>query len=350
MIDAEVTAQLQTDNMENLPSFAGLVKSLFFTHNTLITILYTIITSADTRYIRCCDHDGTAINKGAQFRHGLDSQYGDIVFVMHKEFWRDKKGMDYHNRSSVAHAIVGHVHKHDFVEYDGPGNTNIVDRWLEIDAKMYDMRKPIPPGVRLGNGKECRGVEWQFSWCNLQIHMGENIELTNVRRVYAPAWLLHDTMMMSKIEANGVNATLLRLLVSNQLPNYPNGDQAPNPLNGLFHLYGPPLANDHYHMIFKARRKIGQDDLANSTYDAILPTSFGQLQHIPTHRSASHSSSTVFLDEKAFIDLEIRYMADLVYHNMTDLPHSAAWNISKSVLYHPHSLLEHNMSHKEGNV
>jgi hypothetical protein len=243
--------------------------------------------------------------------------------------------MDYHTKEAIPHATVGHVHRHDFVEYSGENNTYVVDSWLETDALMYGMRKPIPEGMKLGNGKECRKVEWQFSWCNVQLHLAENIALTNVRKVYAPAWLLQDHNMMQKIEANGVNTTLLRLLVSNRLPFYPTGDRARNPLNGLFHLYGPPSANDHYHMIHKDRHKIGADVLANHTYDPIEPTSFGTVQHIPTHRFASHSTSTVFLNEKAFNDLEVRYMVDLVSNNMTQLPHTEAVNISKAILY-PH--------------
>jgi len=320
--------------MEYLPVFAGIVKSLFFTHNTLITVLYTIINSNDSHYIRCCARDGSIINKAAQFRHGLDSQYGDIVFVMRKDFWLKKKGMDYHHRVPVSHAVVGHSHKRDFIEYNSLVNINQTNKWLEKDARLYAMREPIRPDKAFGNGKECKGKSWQFSWCNAQLHLGENIALTNVRRVYAPAWLLRDKEAIQRIQSHGVNTTLLQHLVSNQLPYFPNAKHIRNPLNGLFHLYGPPLANDHYHIILKTSSKIGENDLANHTYYSIEPTSFGTTQHIPTHRAASHSTSTVYLDEKAFKDLEIRYMADLVHNNMTELPYVMARNISKAVLFH----------------
>ena len=319
--------------MEYLPAFGGLVKSLFFTHNTLITVLYTIITSSDSHYIRCCSPDGSIINKGAQFRHGLDSQYGDIVFVMQKDFWLKKKGMDYHNKVPVSHAVVGHSHKRDFIEYNSLQNINQTHKWLEKDANLYAMREPIRLDKGFGSGKECKGKAWQFSWCNVQLHLGENIDLTNVRRVYAPAWLLRDAGTIERIQAHGVNTTLLQLLVSNQLPYFPNANHKRNPLNGLFHLYGPPLANDHYHIILKTSRKIGENNFANHTYYGIEPTSSGKTQKIPTHRAAAHSTSTVFLDERAFNDLEVRFMADLVYNNMTELHYSEARNISKAVRY-----------------
>lgn len=316
-----------------LPVFKGLIKSLLLTHNTLLSILYAIIMSNDSRYIRCCDHGGKVINKGAQFRDGLDSQYGDVVFIMKNDFWKGLKGVRNHNYTVIDYPLAGHVHKHDFVDYSTPGNINLIDRWLEHDARLYDFRRPVEPGTKLGNGRECLHHEWPFSWCNLQFHVGENVGFEHVEKVYAPAWIVHDSATVAKIANHGVNTTMLRLLVTNQLTHYPGGDNAPNLLNGLFHLYGPSKANDHYFLITKERHKIDEDTVSHATYESIEPTTAGQQQTVPTYRHASHSSSTVFLDERTFHDLEIRYMADLIEHNMTMYTPDIATLVRSQVLY-----------------
>lgn len=316
-----------------LPPFKGLVTSLIFTHNTLISILYLIINSPDSRYIRCCDHQGSAINKGAQFRDGLDSQYGDVIFLMKTNFWQGMKGVHYSNESITRHIFAGHVHHHDFIEYTGEGNVNLVDRWLEQDARLFDFRRPLAEGMHVGNGKECTKHDWAFSWCNTQIHIGDNVGFEHVEKVYVPAWIVYDNETIAQIEKKGVNTTMLQLLVTNRLPFYPTGDHASNPLNGLFHLYGPRNAHEHYYVIAKERHKIMLDGLAHAVYEPIHPKSSGQQQSTPTHRHSARSSSTVFLDENTFVDLEVRYMADLISRNMTMHPHHMAHNISQLALY-----------------
>ena len=296
------------------PSVKNLVKYLLFTHNTLLSVLYSMIVSTDTRYIRCCDFNGHIHNLGAQFRYGLDSQYGEIVFIMKPDFWKGMKGVNYKSKSQVEHIVAGHIHQHDFIEYAGPGNENLIDRWLEMDAMNYDFRKPITPGSHFGSGKECKHHDWAYSWCNIQLHIGENVGFEHVEKVYVPTWLISDTGTIKKIEEKGVNITLLRLLVTNQLPNYPYGDQAPNPLNGRFRLYGPPRASHHYHIIQKERHKLLEDPLSHHTYEAIELAEDSGNQTIPTSRHAAHSSSTVFMHERAFRDLEVRYVENLIRH------------------------------------
>jgi hypothetical protein len=280
------------------------------------------------------------INEGAQFRYGLDSQYGDIIFVMKDDFWKNMRGAHYSERKLADHVIVGHLHSHDFLQYSGEADTNLIDRWLEMDAYFYDIRKPPAPGVHIGHSRECMGdTHWAFSWCNIQLHIGENVCFSNVEKMYAPAWLVHDAETMARIEQKGgVNTTLLRLLVTNRLPNFPHGDRAPNPLNGLFHLYGPPSAADHYYMIQKDRHKIHDDKISHQIYRTIRdPHPSRANQTIPTHRHASHSSSTIFLHEEAFKDVEVKYIADIVARNLTKLATSLAPEIAQCALYKHYS-------------
>jgi hypothetical protein len=315
------------------PPVKNLIRELLFTHNTLISVLYAIILSTDTRYIRCCKTDGEVYHKGAQFRYGIDSQYGDIVFVMKPSFWRGMKGYDSHKSAIVQNPVFGHVHRHDFIEYNGAGNINLVERWFEQDARYFDFRRPAEESVRVGHGKECKGQEWSFSWCNIQMHLANNVELKHVEKVYAPAWVVYDETTTRKMQARGINATLLRQLVSNQLPFYPHGDHAVNELNGKFHLYGPPLATQHYHKVERRRGKIEEDLTSFHTYNSFdLPRNVDN-QSILTYRYAQHSTSTVFLHERAFRDLEVRYMLDLVQRNMTDLDPELVRNVTQCMAY-----------------
>ena len=310
--------------MSSLPSLKGLIAFLFFTHNTMLPVLYSMITTTNTHYIRCCDNEGHVLKNGAQFRHGLDSQYGDVIFVMKRNFWQRMKGANNKGNELSERAYAGHFYKRDFVEYLKEEDKFLIDRWMELEALNTDFR---PPTGSL-KGKECKQLAWNMSWCNLQIHLGENIEFLNVEKVFVPAWILRDEETMAKINATGTNITLLRMLVSNQLPNYPSDGQ-PNLLNGLFQLYGPPLASDHYHNIEKHRSRFRE--LAHSEmYDPIEPS------HAPysvqTHRHSS-SSSSVSISETAFVDLQVQYMADLVAHNMTFKPSTEAAELAALRLF-----------------
>ena len=311
---------------DSLPSFLGMVKFMFFTHNTMLSVLYTMVTSPDAHFIRCCSGENEIINRGAQFRHGLDSQYGDIIFEMKRDFWLDLKGIDYKKKAVIDHAFVGHFYQHDFIEYKNDDAKFEVDKWLEADSRMYNFR---PPTEGL-NGKECKKPTWEVSWCNVQIHIGENIKFSYVEKVYAPAWILHDSDTMARIEANGINTTLLTLLVSNRLPFYPHEDNIRNPLNGLFHLYGPAKANDHYHIIEKERGKFKERPHSHSIYQDIESST--DTPTIQTHRYSS-SSSAMSLHQNAFEDLQVRYMADLIRANMTELSLSEYVTMKKHLVY-----------------
>ena len=71
-----------------LPSFMGIINLLFFTHNTMVAVLYSMVNSPDAHFIRSTDQYGNLISRGAQFRYGVDSQYGGVVFVMKNNFWK----------------------------------------------------------------------------------------------------------------------------------------------------------------------------------------------------------------------------------------------------------------------
>lgn len=293
-------------------SFKGLARLLFFTHNTMLSVLYTLLRGPNAHFIRAVDERGVIINRGAQFRYGIDSQYGDVVFVMKNDFWRGLKGTGEHGRNVTQHVHFGHFYKHDFVEYKGEANQFLVKRWLELEAMAFDYR-PETYGL---NGKECKQREWNVTWCNLQVHVGENIDFHHIEKVYAPAWIVHDSETMAKISANGLNITVLLQAVTNQLPYYPDNQTVPevNLLNGKFHLYGPKRASDHYHKIEKAHSRYRYRQHTGAIYTAIEPTNVAY--SVQTHRHRS-SSSAISLSEVAFLDLQSKYITDLVAYNMT---------------------------------
>jgi hypothetical protein len=279
-----------------------------------------MVTNNISRHIRCCNPPAlpggnvTIVNRGAQFRHGLDSQYGDVVFVMKRHFWRSMNGTDYHGHEILPYPTLGHFYKRDFVQYHGEGNVYIADRWMEKDARLYSIR---PPTYEL-SGKECKHREWNMSWCNLQLHLGQNVDFTHVHKVYVPAWIIYDHATMDIAAKKGLNSTLLRALVTNTLPFFPTGDNARNPLNGKFSFYGPKSADAHYHMIRKTRSKIIDSGVSRAIYSHICPPNTSYT--IQTNRVKYGTSSPLYMNEVSFTDLELKYIADLVANNMTSLP------------------------------
>jgi hypothetical protein len=251
-----------------LPTFKGLAKLLFFTHNTMLSVLYAMLRNPSSHHIRAVDEHGTVIGRGAQFRYGVDSQYGDIVFIMKNDFWRELKGAKGRENNVTDHPNFGHFYKRDFIEYAGDANQFLVQRWMELEAEAFDYR----PETQSLNGKECKLNTWNVTWCNLQMHIGENVPFHHIEKIYAPAWIVHDNETMARIAANGLETTILIDAVTNNLPFYPHvipTRPQPNVLNGKFHLYGPKRANDHYHKIEKNRGRFRNRDNSGAIYGGI---------------------------------------------------------------------------------
>jgi hypothetical protein len=254
-----------------MPSIRGLTKLLFFTHNTMLSVLYTMLRSPTSHHIRAVDEQGAVLNRGAQFRYGIDSQYGDVIFIMKNDFWRELKGAQGRENNITDHATFGHFYKRDFIEYAGAANEFLVQRWMELEAEAFDYR----PETEALDGRECKHSTWNVTWCNLQMHIGENVSFHHIEKIYAPAWIVHDTETMAKIADNGLNTTFLRDAVTNNLPFYPHLPPTvpePNLLNGKFHLYGPKRANDHYHQIEKTRGRFQTREHSGAIYGAVEPS------------------------------------------------------------------------------
>ena len=73
-----------TENMENT------FESLLWTHNMPLNIFYEIMSGTENRFLKYFKKDYK--DKGLQFRYGVDSQYGEVIFVMKPGFYIGKKG------------------------------------------------------------------------------------------------------------------------------------------------------------------------------------------------------------------------------------------------------------------
>lgn len=309
--ETEETAKKQTmeENIRSLlsrintmQSMEGMFTKLLFTHNTPLSVLYKMVT-VDEKYIRCCSH-GSPMGRGAQFRYGLDSQYGDVIFVMKNDFWHNMKGVDMYG-AITDYPVILHIFKNDPpLSYDD-NNREKLQQMLIDDAGQYDFRSPTTNLT----GDQCCEKEWPTSWCNFRLHLGTNVDLTFVDKVYVPYWVtIHPELLPSTIDSQ-----MFIKLLTNQLPIFSDGK--PNPLNGKFNTYGPPDPIAHYYYI-NLDRMNGRDQLAFTIYGQFKLRS--TVQTIQTKREPYMygNSSTIAISEESFIQMEKLYMIDLVEHGM----------------------------------
>lgn len=248
------------------------MRQLLFTHNTNISNGLKML-SGEYKNLRCCEDDGRPIGLGIQFRHGLDSQYGEIKFIMKKNFEKNKKGIQVLPNMNVKK--INEPFYFDF--YRGKGYkdeelkeklneeyqrsttrpskrpvdkyksklprktkkllTRTVDKIIKIDNKIVEarnysqqcqmmkeileddqhyeeIRRVIGPELDNINvddfmdlckllqddkiyemspyGIPCQSEsEKKYSWCNIQLHLGENVPFTDVLVVILPRYLLN---------------------------------------------------------------------------------------------------------------------------------------------------------------
>lgn len=170
----------------NLGNVTGLFRELLFTHNTNISSALRMF-SGEYKNIRYCEQiDGKSsiIGRGAQFRWGLDSQYGEIKFIMKRHFWKAYKlGVSEKNR---VKKFAKHVVFRDFwgdVEFsDGEELKNI----LLTQALNYNFRKKEKSNSGFCDDQYDRT---NFSWCNIQIHIGENVSFFDIDAVLIPSFV-----------------------------------------------------------------------------------------------------------------------------------------------------------------
>lgn len=311
-------------DIDNKLSMRDAFDRLLWTHNTPYETLHKMIAGEYKREIRCCEDDGSPYKLGAQFRYGLDSQYGDIVFVAKAgDWWKSMKGVarnDFDANGApplVENPVLGHLFQEkDFLQYD-QWNKERIDTSLRRDAQLFDFR----PHDATGSGLECmRGEDSVFTWCNTQMHLGSSVPLDLIGTVLAPRWIVDDKAALSMVPNSGA----LVNMVTNNMPVFPDGTK--NELDGKFVLYGPSIAENHYEYIRSAgafRKMYGAADpdaAFNATYLPFISdfdgrrTSYGSTARSPAlfGNSSRMAMSAAAFDEATQIYMNMLVDADYV--------------------------------------
>ena len=277
-------------------------KCLLWTHNTPYETLHKILIGEFRRHFRCCDEKGKIIGKGAQFRYGIDSQYGDVIFIMRPgDWWKSMRGVKLLPNSKPVKTqspVIGHIFR-DFQEY----NKHKIQIDLELfnQAKKYNYR---PKNIR-GDGTECisdkNKKKTKLTWCYDQMHIGQNISLGLVLKILVPRWILNNIESIP-------DGKLLYDMITNNMPMFPDGSV--NKLNGKIILYGPDNIKEHYTYI--------------TNNNPILTSKYYSLLNINNYQKSSSTrrnlkplgnSSQVAISPKAFFSAENIYMKLLKQHN-----------------------------------
>lgn len=197
--------------IDNNASTEGIFQKLLYTHNMPFASFESMLTGLE-QYLRDTPN-------GVMFRHGIDSQYGDIILVMKPNsiFQNDFSS----NSTDVKIKIVKGVQPVLFtlgwpIIQDKPffykpfldittknvGSINI-DNIHKQEANQHTFRKYDSEDI--GKYGDCyQSIDFSkklLSWCNLQIHIKEHISLRHVDFILVPSYL-KDNKTIQKFNTN----------------------------------------------------------------------------------------------------------------------------------------------------
>lgn len=290
----------------------GIFGRLLFTHNTPLTTFLEMI-DGSSMYVRCCDSSGDIIGKGAQFRHGLDSQYGDIVFVFpSSNWWEIEPGSTTYGSINTAteNPVIGRIFSSDktFGEYNDQSSREFINSMLEDEAMMFTFR------TEGGNGEEC--MAWDpkvpsVTWCNSQLHLSTNVSLDKTVAILVPT-IYYDFII-------GKNTPLLNELK----PKIRKYAENVTDVNGLYSFMTQELINKYTSI---------------SGYPPLNPSIATETPSI-TRRDSNPlgSSSRLSLSPPVFNSLEKIYMQmllenDLVSDDLRVLTYNVYWKAMESAI------------------
>jgi hypothetical protein len=149
-----------------------------------LSIFYKILISSDDK-----DAVLKPSRRGLLFRYGVDSQYGEVIFIM-------KPGFFY--KYSTRQTYFEHFFlKNKDGNYDRYSTTSIeLKEKLKKDANMFSYRilnKEMRNAVASFSGSECDSDTWNNSWCNMQMIMHEDVYFNDVLFVLLPEWIKEKT-------------------------------------------------------------------------------------------------------------------------------------------------------------
>jgi hypothetical protein len=284
----------------------GMFKSLLFTHNTPLNVALNMFAGKYT-FIRGVEKSTFGgiypVGRGAQFRWGIDSQYGEVILVMKPDFWKKyNKGV---RMDGFDSRIVDGVVFTDFWKPDQSGlpyqmteSEIIKSGQLQTEAKNFGFRDMVTPDkVNHCSAKDRPNL----TWCNIQLHIGDNVDLSNVLAVLVPRYLLN-----VKEKWGGMDIP--------ELIKSPT-----NPFHDRIIFYGPDDAgppigpHSHYSIALKYLKK------RDPIYDKILKgytvadQPMSHLEDIAVDKGLHRSrigghSSMIGLSQEAFVDAQKHYM------------------------------------------
>jgi hypothetical protein len=207
-------------------------------------------------YLRCCDQN-KIIGLGIQFRHGLDSQYGEIKLIMKPGFEKGKKGVSVD--SSYHHEPKFQPYPNYFKFYENQSYTGEkLQKQMDSEARM---KKRSPRSAKFSSkdpsypyGPQCVGKEKNYSWCNIQLHLGSDVPFTDVAAVLVPRFLLYLPEEHFSFHGLPIHEILYLVHYSKVLHG------KPNPFYHKLHFVGPKNYNDYYAYIEPIGMRIDDQD------------------------------------------------------------------------------------------
>jgi len=320
----------------------GVFNWLLPTHNTSLDVGLSMLMGRYS-YIRGVEQTGRHVyvyGRGAQFRWGIDSQYGDMIFIMKPNFWKNyKHGVEMDNYGDVQR-VLGVTFKDFWGEKDHSEQS--AKKQMEKEALNFGFRVPDWDGM-CGSSSSREN----FTWCNIQIHIGDNVSFDDIDSVLVPRYLLQDSSITFDgiPVANILNDAQYKNKITVKVPTEDGTGtetkQIDNPFKNKIIRYGPlvvsaPPARRSVPFSHPSLDRIGYHphymSVLNTTlkprhkvYDSVFRTlKVGSMIGDPMdreairtglHRSrANGSSSAIALSWEAFTDAEEEYMDRLVHY------------------------------------
>lgn len=295
-------------------------KNLLATHNTSLDTALNMFMGKYT-FIKGVEKTGDHVypsGRGAQFRWGIDSQYGDVIFIMKPEFWkRYSKGV---YEAGGGPMIKNGVVFNDFWREKQMDELDAYEEMMK-EAKEFGFREP-----RAGNSSMCSTMKERnnLTWCNIQIHIGENVSFDDIDTVLLPRYLTSPLYKNLKFEDSLVSDIIFKARFDEKI----DGKNIPNPFYQKIVFYGPLMddvkgPHPHYSIAIKNLRK-NRDPIYDQIFkgyqvaeivgDKLEKEAFRNSLH--RDRMVGHSSM-MGLSKVAFADAQEEYMYKLVEHRMT---------------------------------
>ena len=286
--------------IEKQSSLRGQFDSLLFTHNTSLNVALRLL-SGEYKNIQGVEPSDPSrpFGRGAQFRWGVDSQYGDVMFIMKPQFWRN-----YTKGATMASMIVDYPVFLDLFQ-DISGDEKTMFPTMQRDALNFNWR---PHDAKQDPVQACQGDDRKtLTWCNIQLHIGENVSLFDVDTVLVPRYLV--TSGLTLIDGRPIDKFLDSLQSQIELP-----DIGLNPFYGRIEYYGPKTVEKHYTYIAKSTRA----DYYSTLSIKAIPSSSKEAVQRGMMRDPAYigTSSKISISAEAYTSAEKEYFKRLLYHEL----------------------------------